>query len=127
MATAGITHALRRYKGDHTNAWLDNAIIEATGCHENTAKNWRAGTVPPELGNLMLLVEAFGMSFLADVFAEQDQNGALGERANAAAGMTVLRQHLQDTLNALDAIPAKPTMAETHKNIDVGGREAGEK
>ena len=85
MATAGITHALRVHKGDHTNAWLDNEVIEATGCHESTAKNWRTGTVPPELGNLMLLVEAFGMTFLADVFSDQDKDGVLAERANIAA------------------------------------------
>ncbi len=126
LATAGAIYALRRHQGDHTNAWLDYAIIAATGCDPTSAKNWRTGEVPPKLGSVMLMVEAWGVIFLADVFAEQDKDGALGERTNAAAGMAVLRQHLQDTLNAIDAIPAKPTSAETYRDIDAGGRIDGE-
>ncbi len=124
LATAGAIYALRRYQGDHTNAWLDYAIIAATGCDPTSAKNWRTGEVPPKLGSVMLMVEAWGLTFLADVFADQDKDGVLGERTNAAAGIAVLRQHLQDTLNAIDAIPAKPP--EVIDFHDVGAREKDE-
>ena len=126
MAMRGLSRALRNLRGEGSRTGVLNKVSDATGKPVGTVENWYDGTTPCEFGNLMLLVEAFGMTFLADVFADQDKDGALSARANAAADESALRYHLQKALNALDATPAKPSLVNDLPG-DVGGREAGER
>jgi hypothetical protein len=72
MAAAGLSRALRTLRGDGTRAAVINGVVDATGASESSAKAWYDGAYPCDLGNLFALAEAFGASFLTEVFAELD-------------------------------------------------------
>ena len=87
MAMTGLSRALRNLRGEGSRAGVINKVSDKTGKPTGTVENWYDGTTPCEFGNLMLLVEAFGMTFLADVFADLDTGATFSERADLNAAV----------------------------------------
>lgn len=119
--------------GSSIRAWR-RQVATRLDCASNAVIAWCEGVSAPSLDSLRALAAdpEFGPEFLTEIFSDlgivcmSAEDAAMGQHG-ITDKTAALRAAAMDIVQLIDASPAKPTSASTLRNVDVGGREGGER